>query len=80
MLFLVSLVSFALMRALPGDPVDVMLGSAQKELPAEDLKLLRQEFGLNQSPAKQYLLWLSGWLKSDSVASTNALGRSYRDG
>ncbi len=80
MLFLISLVSFALMRALPGDPVDVMLGAAQKELPSEDLKLLRQEFGLNQSPAKQYLLWLSGWVKADNVASANALGRSYRDG
>jgi len=80
MLFLVSLVSFALMRALPGDPVDFMLGSSQKEMPAEDLKLLRQEFGLNQSPAKQYMLWLSGWVKSDNFASANALGRSYRDG
>jgi peptide/nickel transport system permease protein len=80
MLFLISLVSFSLMRALPGDPVDVMLGSAQKELPPADLQVLRREFGLDQSPAKQYMLWLSGWVKSDTLESNNALGRSYRDG
>lgn len=80
MLFLISLVSFTLMRALPGDPVDVMLGSAQKELPPADLQILRREFGLTESPVKQYMRWLEGWVKSDTLESNNALGRSYRDG
>lgn len=82
-LFLVTLLSFTLMRSLPGDAVEVMLGSAQKELPAEDLQLLRKEFGLNQSPIRQYIHWLGGWFhdeKSKSSVGANALGRSYRDG
>jgi len=61
MLFLLSLVSFFLIRALPGDPIDVMLGSAQKEIPPEQLAMLRAEYGLDKSPAKQYILWLEGW-------------------
>ncbi len=94
MLFLLSLVSFFLIRSLPGDPVDVMLGSAQKEIPADQLQVLRHEFGLDTSPASQYWLWLRGWFypgnptasatggqpsKRDLVAQ-NALGLSYRDG
>ncbi|MBU6453824.1 MAG: ABC transporter permease [Cyanobacteria bacterium REEB67] len=87
MLFLLSLVSFFLIRALPGDPVDVMLGSAQKEIPPEQLLMLRHEYGLDQNPARQYLLWLKGWIYRPSpgnvkknLISQNALGLSYRDG
>ncbi|MBS2009807.1 MAG: ABC transporter permease [Cyanobacteria bacterium SZAS TMP-1] len=90
MLFLLSLVSFFLIRCLPGDPVDVMLGSAQKEIPPEQLLILRQEFGLDKSPAGQYWLWLKGWLgpaggsgekaKINDLKRNAALGLSYRDG
>jgi peptide/nickel transport system permease protein len=91
MLFLLSLVSFFLIRSLPGDPVDVMLGSAQKEIPPQQLTFLRREFGLDKSPASQYWLWLKGWFysgqtnrqgegKSSDIAAQNALGLSYRDG
>lgn len=78
-LFLVTLLSFTLMRSLPGDPVEIMLGSAQKELPADDLKALQKEFGLDQNPAKQYIFWLKGWFDNSTPVTANALGRSYRD-
>lgn len=71
-LFLITLLSFALMRALPGDPVEIMLGSAQKELPAQDLALLRSEFGLDQSAVKQYFYWLSGWFKGPDESTAAA--------
>lgn len=70
------------MRSLPGDPVDVLLGSAQRDMPKEELAGLYKELGLKESPVKQYWHWLAGWLPSELVGSKagEALGRSYRDG
>jgi peptide/nickel transport system permease protein len=86
MLLLLSLVSFALIRSLPGDPIDVMLGSAQKEIPPQQLQMLRHEYGLDQNPAKQYWHWLEGWFyqpgntSGQNPVALNALGLSYKDG
>jgi peptide/nickel transport system permease protein len=82
MLFLLSLVSFLLIRSLPGDPIDVMLGSAQKEIAPQQLAVMRREYGLDKSPASQYWLWLKGWFYNgqNDIAAQNALGLSYRDG
>ena len=55
-LLTVSLVSFALMKSLPGDPLDILLGSAQKDIAPQELDTLRRELGLNQDPVKQYSL------------------------
>ena len=78
-LLTVSLVSFALMKSLPGDPLDILLGSAQKDIAPQELDTLRRELGLNQDPVKQYSLWLASWLAP--VRDENlALGLSYRDG
>lgn len=79
-LFLVSLVSFTLMRALPGDPLEVMMGSTPRDMAPEDLKGLGTEMGLEESPASQYLAWLSAWVKPDKSSENLALGLSYRDG
>ncbi|MCC6979168.1 MAG: ABC transporter permease [Candidatus Melainabacteria bacterium] len=74
LLVILSIVTFAAVLSLPGDPVDVLVGNAQKDMAPEEIQLLREEFGLNKSPAEQYLLWLS-----NGVMKGN-LGRSYKDG
>ena len=74
LLLLITLFTFALMKAVPGDPVDVLLGSAERDLAPQQVTLLRQEMGLDQPLYKQYLGWLSGWW------GKGELGRSYRDG
>lgn len=74
LLFLVSAFAFLLMKAIPGDPVDVLLGASEKDLNANQVQLLRQQMGLDQPIAKQYLTWVSGWW------GAGELGRSYRDG
>jgi peptide/nickel transport system permease protein len=87
MLFLLSLVSFFLIHSLPGDPVDVMLGSAQKEIPAQQMTILRREFGLDKSLSSQYWTWLKGWFyqgqaggqssgQSSSQSSSHSSGQS----
>lgn len=74
LLLILSLFCFAIVRAIPGDPVDVLLGNSQKDIPPAQLTALRQEFGLDEPWPKQYLSWLSGFV------GRGELGRSYRDG
>jgi len=74
LLVILSIVTFAAVLSLPGDPVDVLVGNAQKDMTAAEIGALKEEFGLDKSPPEQYWLWLSnGVLKGN-------LGRSYKDG
>ncbi len=69
---LLSLLTFGLLKALPGDPIEALMGGAEKDLSAQQLKVLRQELGLDKSMPEQYLSWLRETLKGN-------WGRSYRD-
>jgi len=66
-LLLASVVVFAVLEILPGDPARIMLGM---NAGAEALATLRQELGLDQTAPVRYLNWLSGLMTGD-------LGRSY---
>lgn len=68
MLFLMSLVVFAIVYMIPGDPVDAMLGQ-DAERPAREA--LRRELGLDQPLWRQYVGWLGRVAHGD-------LGRSIR--
>jgi len=72
-LLLLSLSIFFLLRAIPGDPIDVFLGGAEKELSFHDKETLRHELGLDKSLPEQYLYWLA-------EIAHGKLGSSYRDG
>ena len=74
LLFLLSLVSFCIIKVLPGDPVEIMLGTAEKDVPPEQVAIMRKELGLDQPPVKQYAAWATG------VVTRAEFGRSYRDG
>jgi peptide/nickel transport system permease protein len=67
----VSLIVFAIMRLLPGDPIIIMFG--EQGTSAEVIERLRAEYGLNDPIYIQYLRFLS-----DAV--TGNLGRSIRTG
>ncbi|TDW84565.1 peptide/nickel transport system permease protein [Kribbella pratensis] len=82
--FLVSLVVssvlvFAFMAVLPGDPARVALGvNASDEAVAE----LRRQFGLDRSLPTQYFDWLGGLLRGDlgtSYVSKAAIGPQVFD-
>jgi peptide/nickel transport system permease protein len=68
MLFLMSLVVFAIVYLIPGDPVDAMLGQDAEQSARE---ALRRELGLNQPLWRQYVSWLARVAHGD-------LGRSLR--
>src|SRR5690348_13045886 len=54
-LFVSSIVVFVIVRALPGDVVDVIAGP---DASAETLAAIREAYGLDQPLPLQYLYWL----------------------
>jgi ABC-type dipeptide/oligopeptide/nickel transport system permease component len=63
----ITLITFSLMQALPGDPVQSMVG--ERATP-ETISRIRAELGTDRPPALQYL----GYLK---LIAQGELGRSY---
>jgi peptide/nickel transport system permease protein len=68
-LLLVSIMVFALIHLIPGDPVTVMLG---QEATPEVKQALRHELGLDRPLVIQYFVWLGRVVRGD-------LGRSLVD-
>ncbi|MFX6965351.1 hypothetical protein ABTH47_20230, partial [Acinetobacter baumannii] len=62
------------MKSLPGDPVDVMLGTAQRDIPPAVVIEMKKELGLDQPLPKQYFGWLT------RIVTKGDFGRSYKDG
>ena len=63
-LFGVSVVAFLMIRLIPGDAVEIMLG-ANAEVTDEQINLVRERLGLNQGLVEQYLDWLGKLLRGD---------------
>lgn len=61
--FGISIISFLIIRLIPGDPVIALLGTnaGDKEL----IERLREQLGLNQPMQVQYLSWISNVLRGD---------------
>jgi peptide/nickel transport system permease protein len=65
-LVLVSIIVFAAMRILPGDPLLLLLtASEESSASAQQLELLRHENGLDKPVVIQYFNWLGGVLHGD---------------
>jgi peptide/nickel transport system permease protein len=61
-LVIASLLVFAFIHLIPGDPASVMLGDMAD---AEEIEALRRELGLDRPIWEQYLLWVSHVLQGD---------------
>ncbi|MDP6365447.1 MAG: ABC transporter permease [Nitrospinota bacterium] len=61
-LFGITLIVFLAMQAIPGDPVEVYLGSFYDEATA---KSIRAEYGLNQPILTQYVRWVGRLVQGD---------------
>lgn len=68
----VSLVTFIIVRSIPGDPVRVLLGADARSTP-EQLENIRRAYGLDRPLPVQYIRWLGHVLTGD-------LGNSLRTG
>jgi peptide/nickel transport system permease protein len=67
---MITLVVFAMMQAIPGDPIVALLGDAYDE---EDASRLRREYGLDRPIVEQYAIWLGRLMRGD-------WGESYLSG
>jgi peptide/nickel transport system permease protein len=61
-LAIASIIVFALMRLIPGDPIQVIMGS---EYSPEAEAELRQRLGLDRAIVTQYLIWISNVLHGE---------------
>ena len=64
-LFLTSIIVFALMRLLPGDPILLLVEGAQTDVSEETIARLRAKYGLDQPVYVQYLAWLGNIARGD---------------
>src|SRR5687768_8781966 len=63
----VSIFTFALIRIVPGDVLDVMY--ADSPLSVEEIQKIRDQLGMNKSMPEQYWDWISGIAKLDAGKS-----------
>ncbi len=74
-----SVIVFAFMAVLPGDPARVALGVNASDAAVAEM---RSEFGLDRSPVAQYLSWVKGLVTLDpgsSYVSGTAIGPQLAD-
>jgi len=67
-LFGISILVFAILRLVPGDPVSIMLGTEATE---ESVAVLRAQLGLDQPILLQYLHWAGRLLHGDFGVSVH---------
>lgn len=67
-----SMILFAVLRILPGDPIMVLVGESQTDVSPDVVERLRAEHGLDKPLYVQYAAWASRLLTGD-------LGRSIRN-
>jgi len=65
LLFLLSVILFALVNVAPGGPLSAYGG---RRIRPEKIEILKRQFGLDKPLAVQYLYWLAGndWIKVDT--------------
>ena len=56
---LISLITFIVMRLMPGDPAYLLLGEGEIRISQEQMEAIRKRWGLDRPYHEQYLLW--GW-------------------
>ncbi len=72
-IFLISVLTFVIMRLMPGDPVYLLFGEGQVRISEEQMEAIRARWGLDQPYYVQYLVWARNMLTGnfgDSLVRT----------
>lgn len=64
-LFLITLISFAVLQAAPGDPIELMLGEGQVQLSEAQRQAILEKWGMDKPWYEQYFRWLSNFVRGD---------------
>ncbi len=78
-IFLISVVTFIIMRMLPGDPVMLLLGEGEIQITQEQIDAIRAKWGLDRPAHEQYLVWAGNLLRGDFGDSLIRRGVPVRD-
>lgn len=77
-IFLISIITFVMLRLMPGDPAYLLLGEGQVRISAEQMDAIRAKWGLNLPWHQQYLLWAGNMLRGDFGNSIIRVGVPVR--
>ena len=78
-IFLISLVTFAIMRLMPGDPVRLLLGEGGIKINQEQIAAIRAKWGLDRPYHEQYLIWAASLVRGDFGESLIRRGVTVRE-
>jgi peptide/nickel transport system permease protein len=78
-IFLISVVTFAIMRLLPGDPVFLLLGEGEIRISEEQMAAIRHKWGLDRPYYEQYIVWAGNMFRGDFGDSLIRTGVPVRD-
>ena len=76
---LISVVTFVIMRLLPGDPVYLLLGEGEVRISQDQMDAIRQKWGLDKPYHEQYFVWLVNMFRGDFGDSLIRTGVPVRD-
>lgn len=62
---LISIITFVIMRLMPGDPVFLLLGEGQVQITQEQIDIIHNKWGLDKPYYEQYLIWAGNLLRGD---------------
>ena len=64
-LVLISLLTFVVLRLMPGDPAYLLLGEGEIRISEEQIEAIRRRWGLDRPYHEQYLVWAWNLLRGD---------------
>lgn len=62
---IISVLTFIVMRMMPGDPVYLLLGEGQIQITDAQIREIRERWGLDRPLPEQYLVWAVNLLRGD---------------
>lgn len=76
---LISIATFAIMRLMPGDPLDLLMGEGQVRISREQMDAIRARWGLDQPYHVQYFVWVKNFVTGNLGESLVRQGVPVRD-
>lgn len=78
-LFLITFITFVLLQAAPGDPIEIMLGEGAVQITPEQREAILERWGLNDPWYVQYMAWLQNFLTGNLGESIVNVGTPVFD-
>lgn len=75
---LISLLTFVMMRLIPGDPVFMLLGEGQVRITEAQIEAIRAQWGLDRPYHEQFFVWVGNLLRGDFGTSLIRTGVPVR--